>query len=125
MKSEKLEEPVVAGRVDSPLVCYLVLTVLNALFWFTVDFGSFHPPSPGIFAERLYFFGIAQAGPLASFLISIRSGYVVAGVVTMVILGFLLVCARVPRSWPIGFAVCVGIVLWFFLGFCVAGIRIT
>ena len=42
-----------------------------------------------------------------------------------IILGFLLVYARVPRSWPIGFAVCVGIVLWFFLGFCVAGIRIT
>ena len=51
-------QPVAIRRACGPLACFGVLTVLNALFWFTVNFGSFTPPSPGIFAERLHFFGI-------------------------------------------------------------------
>lgn len=128
IEEKQNEQPrVVAGRARGPLVCFLVLTVLNALFWFTADFGSFSPPSPGIFRERLHFFCMTQAGPLAGYfpIWMSRSSYVIGVVVTVVIVGFLLVWARVPRSKLLVRAACVAIVLWFFFGFSVSGLRIT
>jgi len=127
MTEEKQDDrPAVAPRARGPLVCFAVLTVLNALFWFTVNFDSFVPPSSGVFAERLHFFGITQAGPLAFFFISMPTGdYVLAGVVGAGIAGCLFLCTRVPRSRTLVWAGCIGIILWFFLGFAVAGLRIT
>lgn len=46
-------------------ILFLGLFVLNALFWFLADFGSFVPASNGPFEERLYFTIVSAVGPLA------------------------------------------------------------
>ena len=115
-----------ARRSRAPVVCFAILTCLNALFWFTADFGSFVPPSEGVLRERFFMFGVTEAGPLAFFMLSMgMDDYIFAGVVTTVILvlGFLSAC--VPKKRALVVATCIGVFVWFFLGFCVAGLRIT
>jgi len=120
------EKPVISLRIRGPLICFSVLTILNALFWFTADFESFAPPSPGVFEERLYFFGLIESGPLALFFIPMTVGsYVFAGVIIAVVVVLLFLYVRRPQSTPLGCAMCIAIVVWFFMGFAVAGLRIT
>ena len=126
-ESEQDEKsPVSAKRSRAPMICFLVLTCLNALFWFTVDFGSFVPPSEGAFRERFLMFGITESGPLSFFLLSMGLGdYIFAGVISAVTVALVFFCARTPKNKAIAIVTCIGIFVWFFLGFCVAGLRIT
>jgi hypothetical protein len=84
------------------------------------------PPSEGVFSERLHWFLVTEAGPLALFFISMGEGdYVFAGVISAVIVLLVILWACMPRRKPLTIAACLGILLWFFFGFSVAGLRIT
>jgi hypothetical protein len=117
-----------AGRRHTRILlwCFVGLTMLNALFWFTADFGSFVPSSEGAFTERLMMFGITEAGPLAFFFIPMGGGdYVLCVAIAAVILTLAYLSARIPKSRGLTIGACIGIVAWFFFGFAVAGLRIT
>jgi hypothetical protein len=112
----------VTKRSLAPIVCFGILTCLNVLFWFTANFRSFHPPSDGSFRERLFMFGVTEAGPLA-FLMA--GNYIFAVVISIVILMLAFFCIFAPQKKALKVTACIGIILWFFFGFCVAGLRIT
>lgn len=114
----------------APIVWFFVLTCLNALFWFTANFGSFHPSSEGPLLERLLMFGVTEIGPLSFFFLPMGlSDYVIPGVVSAVTIALVFLCTRMWRNKVISIALaivtCIGICVWFYLGFSVAGLRIT
>jgi hypothetical protein len=114
----------------APMIWFLVLTCLNALFWFTADFGSFHPASEGAFRERFLLFGITETGPLSFFLVSMGLGYYIfAVVISAVTVALVLLYVPIPKSKALAIVIailtCIVICVWFVLGFCVTGLRIT
>lgn len=51
--------------------------------------------------------------------------HIFAGVIGAVIVALVFLCARIPKNKAIAIVTCIGIFVWFFLGFSVAGLRIT
>jgi O-antigen/teichoic acid export membrane protein len=127
--AEETQTPPSQGRRRRsrvPLLWFLGLTALNGLFWFSADFGSFAPPSEGTFVERLLMFEVTEAGPFASLFIGTGEGYyIVMAVMGVVLLTLAFLIALIPKNWGAIIAACIGIAVWFFCGFVVAGLRIT
>ena len=99
---------------------------LDLLFWFTADFSKFVPPCDGPFAERALFAGVTAAGPFAMVINGHFSDLVSSLAITAGLCAGLVAVALVGRrSLLARFAGYCGVLLWFFLGFCVAGLRIT
>jgi len=107
-------------------VAFVVLTGLNALFWLIADFGSFHPPSDGALKERLFFFGLTEAGPLAFFRLSTSAfGRSQATLLALAVVVVIVLAARFPKKEALQILGYLAMLFWFFFGFCVAGVRIT
>jgi len=75
-------------------------------------------------------FGIAEAGPLSFFLLRMGlDDYIFAVVVSAITIALVLLCVCIPKNKVIAIAIsivtCIAIFVWFFLGFSVAGLRIT
>ncbi|MHC4461833.1 MAG: hypothetical protein ACYS6W_00455 [Planctomycetota bacterium] len=101
---------------------FAVLTVLNALFWFTADFGSFSPPSAGSFLERLWFFGLTASGPIACLHVGMVGMFLV---VIAFCAGALFLGIKFRNKLIFRIVTYFSIFVWFVLGFCVSGLRIT
>ena len=97
--------------------------LLDLLFWFTVDFGTFMPPSSGPWQERAYLAGVTALGPIAmTWIEALRPTGVIAG---GLIVGTAVAAVRWKDVGLLQLAAQVGVVLWWFLGWAVAAIRIT
>lgn len=109
-----------------PLICLILLTFLNALFWFMVDFQSFSPPSDGLFRERIILFIVTELGPLTSFMFPLKtSDYFYFGAIGLFFISMLFGHLRFPKVKLISAGLCIGLLLWFFVGFIFTSTRIT
>jgi hypothetical protein len=117
------------GRwLKGPVITVLVMTALNVLFWFRADFGTFHPPSEGTLGERFLLTVITEIGPFAWFLLRDKDigENLFAGFLGVALLLLVVLTLRVKRRrvfWSI--LASVGVLVWLFFGFAVAGLRIT
>ena len=115
------------ARMVTLLLCAAgVLVTVDLAFWLTADFQSFSPPSEGPLPERLFFAGLTAAGPFAMaiaghFVNLLASTAIACGLVALLI-GVSLYWRRFLVARLAGY---LGVILWFFLGFAVAGLRIT
>jgi hypothetical protein len=125
MKASEKIVPIATAR-DFAISCckfFGFLSALNGLFWFLSDFGKFTPPSEGIFLERLFYFLVAELGPLAIFLSSVPlSAQWLWFSLPPVLIAFGLFFPNNGFGRLSGFS---GVFLWLFCGFAVAAIRIT
>jgi hypothetical protein len=99
---------------------------LTFAFWSTADFSRMAPPSEGSLSERLYWASVTALGPLAG-VITGGWGFLLFGALFAVVLPLPMIRHGIRHGnlWKarwIGYA---GVVLWFFFGFSVAGLRIT
>lgn len=127
MCKSEITVPIATARNLAFSCCKLFgfLSVLNGLFWFLSDFGKFTPPSEGIFLERLIYFIVAEAGPLAVFLYSgtmIFSWHLLWWFVPAVLIAFGLLF---PNKKFARFSAFSGVFLWLFFGFATAAMRNT
>jgi len=131
MSDKKGEDSTRDGRITwlmGPPVTIVVMTILNVLFWSCVDFRGFHPPSEGVWKERLFFMGVTESGPFAWFWLGTRdlwndlfAGSLGVGIPLLVVLTHTVKRRRL--FWTI---VTTGAVLfWFLFGFSGAATRIT
>ena len=110
-------------------VAFSIALALDAAFWFSADFSSFTPRSPGVIAERLYFVGLTATGPLAE--VIYLHAYLHAPNLAETLLacglslGLVVLGLAFRRFWFARLAGYGGVGLWFFFGFLVAGCRIT
>ena len=103
---------------------FAVLTILNALFWLTVNFGSFVPPSDGTFRERFLMFVITEGGPISFLYLDwFNLVWTIPFTVGTIILLFL--GRKFPKHVMAQVLAYLAILCWFLWGFSVAGIRIT
>ncbi len=104
----------------------LLLLVANVGFWAIVDFRSFVPPSEGVFVERALFCGVTAAGPFAMAIAgrfsNVAMGLVVECGLVVAFIAAALIGRRHVAARALGY---LGVTLWFFFGFAVAGMRIT
>ncbi len=105
-----------------PTICLFLLTGLNALFWFTADFGEFTPPSEGPFLERLIYFLVTEAGHFSPVMFDDEYYLIIIGVIT---LGLYISSTFIFRNRILGFLATISIMLWFLVGFSFAALRIT
>jgi hypothetical protein len=125
MKASEKIVPIATGRDFAISCCKFVafLSGLNGLFWFISDFGKFTPPSEGIFLERLFYFLVAELGPLAIFLSSVPlSAQWLWFSLPPVLIAFGLFFPNNGFARLSDFS---GVFLWLFCGFAVEAIRIT
>lgn len=122
----------IKNRIKSLFLCkmslhyvalFFLLTVLNALFWFTADFSRFTPPSDGRFEERLSLFLITEAGPFAFLWLQWNLLHLLPYL--LFILAPLLRGLYKPHKIVAKLAGYFGILCWFLFGFFVTGLRIT
>jgi hypothetical protein len=102
---------------------FIVFVVLDLLFWSKVDFGTFMPPSPGDWDERVSMALVTAFGPVGmTWFEALRTaGWVFCGLIAASVLAAL----RWPRFVRLEVLAHCGIAWWWFLGFAVAAIRIT
>ena len=105
-----------------PTICLFLLTGLNALFWFTANFGEFVPPSDGPFRERLHLFMLTEAGFFTWVFCQGELAGFILGLVTLVLY---ISSTFIYRSRILGFVTCIAVFLWFIWGISYAGLRIT
>jgi hypothetical protein len=125
MKASEKIVPITTARDFAVSCCkfFAFLSGLNGLFWLLSDFGKFKPPSEGIFVERLFYFLVAELGPLAIFLSSIPlSTQWLWFSLPPVLITLGLFFPNNGFGRLSGFS---GVFLWLFLGFAIAAIRIT
>jgi len=127
MKASEKIVPIATARDFAVSCCKLFgfLSGLNGLFWFLSDFGKFTPPSDGLFLERLIYFLVAEAGPLAVFLYSgtiTFSWQLLWWFVPAFLIALGLFFPNNGFARLSGFS---GVFLWLFLGFGIAAMRIT
>ena len=99
---------------------------LDLAFWLSADFQSFSPPGDGPLVERLFYAGLTAAGPFAM-AIDGHFGNLLEGLA--IECGLVALLVAVSLYWRrflvarlVGY---LGVILWFFCGFAVAGLRIT
>lgn len=124
MRSESWE---VSRRFQNPL-WGLALTsigclILDLLFWFTVDFETFMPPSSGPWQERAYFAGVTALGPIA--MTSIEALRLAGLVACVLIVTTAVAAVRWKEAGLLQLGAQLAVLVWWFLGWGVAAIRIT
>jgi hypothetical protein len=104
----------------------LLLFVVNVGCWAIVDSRSFVPPSEGVLLERALFCGVTAAGPFAMAIDGRFSNLAMGLVVECGLVGAFIAAALIGRRHVAARALgYLGVTLWFFFGFAVAGLRIT
>jgi len=116
------------ARMVTRLLCAAgVLVTVDLAFWLTADFQSFSPPSEGLLLERLFFAGVNASGPFAKAIHghfaadSLAATAIECGLVALLV-GVSLYWRRFLVARLAGY---LGVILWFFSGSVVAGLRIT
>jgi hypothetical protein len=122
-----LRDSNILARFQSPLWGVAITSTgclfLDLLFWSTVDFGTFMPPSAGPWQERAFFAAVTALGPISmTFIKALRpSGLVACALIVTAIAAAM----RWKNVGLVQLVVQIAVLLWWFLGFGVAAIRIT
>jgi hypothetical protein len=107
------------------LLVFAAFAFLDVLYWVTAPFESFMPPSDGPWKERVYFAAVTAMGPVALRFM----GFEWARTDGLIALGLIVVAVGFALRWPqvaaLRYVAYAAIVVWWFLGFGVAAIRIT
>lgn len=127
MADKTIAARMTAGRMGVRLAAATaVLLVADLVFWLTADFGSFVPASDGVLYERLFFAGVTASGPLAMVInghfVNLAQSLAVSLGIVAALVATSLVGRRLAIARMAGYA---GVVLWFFFGLAVAGMRMT
>lgn len=123
---QEMSQRPVRGPVRRLALFAGLLLLLECAFWFLVDFQQFHPACDGPFLERAMYAGLTATGPFAMAInghfTDLATGLVIeCGVIVMFVAIAILKRKSIVAS-GLGYF---GVVLWFFFGFAVAGLRIT
>ena len=106
-----------------PTICIFLLTGLNALFWFTADFGSFRPPwEDDSFRVRLHQFWLTEVTPFGLAFLDGKYDMLIFVIIT---LGLFISSTFIFRNRILGFITCIAVFLWFYVGFLFAVYRMT
>jgi|GEM_PF-2923996 len=106
-----------------PTICLFLFTGLNALFWFTADFGSFRPPwEDDSFRVRLHQFWITEITPFG---LAFSDGRYEILIFVIITIGLFIASTFIFRSRILGFITCIAVILWFYVGFLFTVYRMT
>ena len=126
ISQQEMSQRPARGAVRNLAIFAGFLLLLESAFWFLADFHQFHPACDGPFLERALYAGLTATGPVAMAInghfTDLATGLVVeCGLVVRFVSIAILKRKSIVAS-GLGYF---GVLLWFFFGFAVAGLRIT
>jgi len=122
-RTTKQKKSTIKRHSYGPTIWFFLLTDLNALFWFTADFGAFRPPwEDDSFRVRLHQFWITEITPFGLAFSDGRYGILIFVIITI---GLFISSTFICRSRILGFVTCIAVFLWFYVGWLFAVYRMT